>query len=305
MTEKRRLLLLVNPRAGKSAVRSKLLDIIDRFVKGGFDVTVYVTQRSGELPDVVAKQAQNYSLVVCSGGDGTLNETVNGLMRCDNPPMLGYIPAGTTNDFAASFSLPRNMIAAAEVVMEGRPVYFDVGKFNNSCFAYVAAFGAFTDVPYATSQETKNALGKLAYLLEGARRLPAIKSYHIHLEHDSGIIEDDILVGVISNSRYVAGLPMGERNDASMSDGLMEVILVKKPGNALELTPLINTFLMGEMESDLIYTFKTRSLKIHADEPVSWTLDGEYGGLRTDVDIQNQERALALMAPADQEQSKR
>lgn len=305
MTEKRRLLLLVNPRAGKSAVRSKLLDIIDRFVKNGYDVTVYVTQRSGELPDVVAKQAQNYSLVVCSGGDGTLNETVNGLMRCDNPPVLGYIPAGTTNDFAASFSLPRNMVSAAEVVMEGQPTYFDVGRFNNSCFAYVAAFGAFTDVPYATSQETKNALGKLAYLLEGARRLPAIKSYHIHLEHDSGTIEDDILVGVISNSRYVAGLPMGERNDASMSDGLMEVILVKKPGNALELTPLINTFLMGEMESDLIYTFKTRSLKIHADEPVSWTLDGEYGGLRTDVDIQNQERALALMAPADPEQSKR
>lgn len=299
MNDKQKLLLLINPHAGKSAVRGKLLDIIDRFVKGGYEVTVYITQRSGELPALVEKQAHNYDLVVCSGGDGTLNETVNGLMHCENPPKLGYIPAGTTNDFAASFRLPRGMNAAADVVMEGDVVYFDVGKFNNSYFAYVAAFGAFTDVPYATPQETKNALGKLAYLLEGMRRLPSIQSYPIRLEYDGGVIEDDILVGVISNSRYVAGLPMGERNDASMSDGLMEVILVKKPGNALELTPLINTFLVGEMESNLVYTFKTKDLRITSDVPISWTLDGEYGGQRTEVIIENQMKALGIIAPAD------
>ncbi|MEA5039238.1 MAG: YegS/Rv2252/BmrU family lipid kinase [Clostridiaceae bacterium] len=305
MTEKKKLLLLINPHAGKSAVRNKLLGIVDRFVKGGYEVSVYITQRSGELPDVVAKQAANFNMVVCSGGDGTLNETVNGLMRCETPPALGYIPAGTTNDFAASFSLPRNMEAAAEVAMEGQLVYFDVGKFNNSYFAYVAAFGAFTDVPYVTPQETKNALGKLAYLLEGARRLPTIQAYPIRLEYDGGVIEDDILVGVVSNSRYVAGLPMGERNDASMCDGLMEVILVKKPGNALELTPLINTFLMGEMESDLVYTFKTQSLHLHSEVPISWTLDGEYGGQRTDVIIENQKEALGIMAPAEASKTRR
>ena len=298
MTEKRKLLLLINPHAGKSAVRSKLLAIIDRFVRGGYEVTVYVTQRSGELPDVVAKQAAGYSLVVCSGGDGTLNETVNGLMRLPAPPRLGFIPAGTTNDFAASFALPRNMADAADVVMEGQLVHFDVGKFNDTYFAYVAAFGAFTDVPYATPQESKNALGKMAYLLEGVRRLPEIRSYPIRLEHDGGVIEDDILVGVVSNSRYVAGLPMGVRNDASMSDGLMEVILVKKPGNALELTPLINTFLMGEMSSDLVYSFKTSALTIHSEARIPWTLDGEYGGLRSDVVIENQRQALGLMTPA-------
>ena len=299
MIEKRKLLLLINPHAGKSAVKNKLLGITDRFVKGGYEVTTYITQRSGELPDIVAREAAQYDMVVCSGGDGTLNETVNGLMHVPNPPMLGYIPAGTTNDVAASFSLPSNMQAAADVAMEGQPVYFDVGKFEESYFAYVAAFGAFTDVPYVTSQDTKNALGKLAYLLEGARRLPTIQSYPVRMEYDDGVIEDDILVGVVSNSRYVAGLPMGERNDASMSDGLMEVILVKKPGNALELTPLINTFLVGEMNSDLVYSFKTSRLTVKTKARIPWTLDGEYGGLRSDVLIVNQKQALGLMAPAD------
>lgn len=299
MILKRRLLFAVNPHAGKAAVRNKLLPIIQRFNQGGYEVTVFTTQRAGQLPEYIRDNAEQYDVVVCCGGDGTLNETVNGLMACKNPPRMGYIPAGTTNDFATSFGLSKNMIQAAEDVVEGFAAPFDVGKFDdNEYFTYVAAFGAFTDVPYETSQDAKNILGKLAYVLEGAKRIPSLKPYHIRMEHDGGVIEDDILVGIIGSSEYVAGMPMGKMVDASMSDGLMDVILIKNPGNILELQPIINSFLLGEFDEKQVYTLKTSKLRISADRPIPWTLDGEYGGTTGQVTIENQKQALSVLVPA-------
>lgn len=304
MKNQRKLLFLVNPHAGKAAIRGQLLRITETFVRAGCLPTIYTSQRSGELPSVVEQLAPGYDLVVCSGGDGTLNETLNGLMRLEHRPMLGYIPAGTTNDFATSLGIPKQMVKAAEAAVDGVPVSVDVGRFGQRYFAYVAAFGAFTDVTYATPQQFKNSLGRLAYLVEGAQRLSSLKTYHLHLEYDGGETDGEFLVGIVSNSSYVAGLPVGRWIDASMNDGLMEVTLVRKPALMIELTRVASNLVLGELDPELIFSVKTRRLRVTAPEPLPWTLDGEYGGAPADVTIENCQRALTLHLPVESLQPK-
>lgn len=297
MILKRKLLLAVNPRAGKSAMKNKLLPVIERFTQGGYEVTVFTTQRAGQLPDYIRENAERFDLVVCSGGDGTLSETMNGLMRCQNPPRLGYIPAGTTNDFANSLGLSKNPLEAANDIMEGVSIPVDVGQFSEEYFSYVAAFGAFTEVTYETPQKTKSLLGHAAYVLEGAKRLPGLKPYHIRLEYEGGVIEDDILVGIVGSSDYVAGMPMGKMVDASMTDGLLDVILIKNPGSLAELQGILNGFLAGEFNEKYVYCLKSSHMTVTADRPVSWSVDGEYGGTRSQVEISNHKQALRVMVP--------
>ena len=299
MENRRKLLFVVNPRAGKEAIRGHMVRVLDTFVRAGWVPTVYMSQHTGELPGLVRKWAPDYDLVVCSGGDGTLNETVNGLMPLERRPVLGYIPAGTTNDFAASLGIPKQMAKAALAAVEGVPVSVDVGRFGSKYFAYVAAFGAFTDVTYSTPQQNKNSLGRLAYLIEGAQRLSSLKTYPIRVEYDEGCTEGEFLLGLVSNSSYVAGLPVGRWIDTSMSDGLMEVTLVRKRALAGELTRLAANLLKGELDPEVIFTVKTRRLRITSPEPIPWTLDGEYGGSPTDISIENLPRALTIHLPAE------
>ena len=305
MTNQRKLLFLVNAHAGKEAIRSHFLRIVDTFVRAGYEPTVYISQRAGEMPAVAAREAEKYDLVVCSGGDGTLNETVDGLMRLEHPPVLGYIPAGTTNDFATSLGIPKNMEKAARTAVDGLAVHVDVGRLNERHFAYVAAFGAFTDVAYATPQDAKNILGKLAYLVEGAQRLTSLQTYHLHLEYDGGETDGEFLVGLVSNSSYVAGLPVGKLVDASMNDGLMKVNLVRKPPLMIELTRVISRLLTGELDPELVVSVKTRWLRVTSREPIPWTVDGEYGGRYTDAVIENLPRALCINVPWGQVKPKR
>ena len=299
MHRTRKLLFLVNPQAGKAAIRGQLLRIVDTFVRAGWMPTIYTSQRTGELPALVAREAPNYDLVVCSGGDGTLNETLNGLMHLERRPPLGYIPAGTTNDFASSLGIPKTMLKAAQAAVDGVPVSVDVGKFGERFFAYVAAFGAFTDVTYVTPQHIKNSLGRLAYLVEGAQRLSSLKTYPLHLEYDGGETDGEFLVGLISNSSYVAGLPVGRWIDTSMSDGLLEVTLVRKPNLMIELTRVASNLLLGELDPELIFSVKTKRLRITSPEPIPWTLDGEYGGSPSEVTIENLYRALTIHLPVE------
>lgn len=299
MHRTRKLLFLVNPQAGKAAIRGQLLRIVDTFVRAGWMPTIYTSQRAGELPALVAREAPNYDLVVCSGGDGTLNETLNGLMHLERRPPLGYIPAGTTNDYASSLGIPKIMLKAAQAAVDGVPVSVDVGKFGERFFAYVAAFGAFTDVTYVTPQHIKNSLGRLAYLVEGAQRLSSLKTYPLHLEYDGGETDGEFLVGLISNSSYVAGLPVGRWIDASMSDGLLEVTLVRKPNLMIELTRVASNLLLGELDPELIFSVKTKRLRITSPEPIPWTLDGEYGGSPSEVTIENLYRALTIHLPVE------
>jgi YegS/Rv2252/BmrU family lipid kinase len=297
MHRTRKLLFLVNPQAGKAAIRGQLLRIVDTFVRAGWMPTIYTSQRTGELPALVAREAPNYDLVVCSGGDGTLNETLNGLMHLERRPPLGYIPAGTTNDFASSLGIPKTMLKAAQAAVDGVPVSVDVGKFGERFFAYVAAFGAFTDVTYVTPQHIKNSLGRLAYLVEGAQRLSSLKTYPLHLEYDGGETDGEFLVGLISNSSYVAGLPVGRWIDTSMSDGLLEVTLVRKPNLMIELTRVASNLLLGELDPELIFSVKTKRLRITSPEPIPWTLDGEYGGSHKQVDLRICPGQLRILVP--------
>ena len=304
MNPQRKLFFAVNPYAGKEAIRTSFLKIVDTFVRGGYTPTVYTTQQPGELTGIIARNGEQYDMVVCAGGDGTLNETVNGLMWLEHPPVLGYIPAGTTNDFASSLGIPKQMLKAAQAVVEGTPVSVDVGRFGDKYFTYVAAFGAFTDVTYSTPQQYKNSLGRLAYLLEGVQRLSNIQSYSLRLEHDGGATEGEFLLGVVSNSSYVAGLPVSRWIDSSMSDGLLEVTLVRKPAQMIELTRVASNLLLGELDPELIFTVKTRRLRITSPEPIPWTLDGEYGGAPTDVTIEDLQRALTIQLPPAKESKK-
>ena len=297
MSDQRKLLFLVNPHAGKAAIGGKLLSVLEVFSQAGYRPTVCLSQQSGELIEVARREAEDYDLVVCSGGDGTLNETINGLMHLEHPPVLGYIPAGTTNDFATSLGIPKQMEKAAAIAVSGRPVQVDVGRFNDRYFSYVAAFGAFTDVTYATPQEYKNALGRLAYLIEGAQRLGSLKSWRLRLEYDGGSTEGDFLLGLVSNSSYVAGLPMGKVVDVSMTDGLMEVNLVRKAASITDLQKTAKSLLQGELDNELILSVKTRRLRLVAEEPIPWTLDGEYGGTEIRADIENLPRALTIHGP--------
>lgn len=299
MCYQRKLLFLVNGHAGKGAIRGHMLAILDTFARAGYVPTVYITQRAGEIPGIAAREAGKYDLVVCSGGDGTLNETVNGLMTLALPPMLGYIPAGTTNDFANSLCIPKNMEKAADTAVNGFPMKVDVGRFGDQYFAYVAAFGAFTDVPYATSQETKNILGKLAYLVEGASRLTSIRAYQLKLEYDGGQVEGEFLVGLISNSSYVASLPVGKLVDASMNDGLLEVNLVRRPPMMIQLTRLVSSLLMGELDSELVFSVKTSRLRVISAQSIPWTLDGEYGGEHAEIELENLPQAISVHVPLE------
>ncbi|MBR3807499.1 MAG: YegS/Rv2252/BmrU family lipid kinase, partial [Lachnospiraceae bacterium] len=171
------MLFIYNPKAGKAQIKNHLVDILDIFVKAGYEVTVYPTQSHGDAIKKTMKKKDKYDIVVCSGGDGTLDEVFTGMMKCEKKVPIGYIPAGSTNDFAMSLNVPKNMVQAAQTVVDGETYAVDVGEFNDDVFAYIAAFGLFTEVSYSTDQQVKNMLGHVAYLLEGVKRLSTIKSY--------------------------------------------------------------------------------------------------------------------------------
>ena len=294
-----KMLFIYNPRAGKAQIRSNLLDIIDIFVKAGYEVTAYPTQAAGDAVKAVKERRAGYDIVACSGGDGTLDEVVNGMMQCDERVPIGYVPAGSTNDFANSLGIPKNMITAADVVVNGRDFACDIGSFNHDSFIYVAAFGLFTDVSYETKQDIKNVLGHAAYLLEGVKRLPAVRSYALKITHDEEVIEGEFLYGMITNSYSVGGFRGITGRDVLLVDGLFEVMLVRRPNNPLDLNNIIRALVDKRVKSEHIYTFKTSRLAVESEEPLSWTLDGEFGGEHTKAVIENRQKVLRIRVPRD------
>ena len=286
MKLEKKLVFIFNPKAGKGKIKTSLMEIVDIFNKCGYEVIIRATQAPRDAYEQVKKYADQVDLIVCSGGDGTLDEVVTGITEVGSNVPIGYIPAGSTNDFANSLFMPKNMLDAASMIMDGEIYKCDVGRFNHQTFAYVAAFGLFTDVSYETSQDLKNILGHLAYVLEGAKRLLDIKSYHMKVVTESGVIEDNFIYGMVTNSRSVGGFK-NLTKDVDMNDGLFEVTLIVQPKNPLEMQEIIRNLLSMEDNSDLIYSFKARKLTIEADEAVAWTLDGEYGGSPEVVEIEN------------------
>ena len=291
----KKLLFVVNGHSGKGQIKNKLLDIIDIMIKEGYHVQVHTTQEREDATKVVREQAKYYDLVVCSGGDGTLDEAVTGMMQSEVRTPLGSIPAGSTNDFANSLEIPKDMIQAAKTAVSGVPFSCDVGEFNGDYFIYVAAFGIFTDVSYATSQELKNALGHVAYILEGAKRLHTIKSYHMRVEYDGNEIEGDFLLGMITNSTSVGGFKNMTGKDVKLDDGMFEVTLIHKPKNIIELNTIIASLTNLKDETDLIDSFRADSVKFYSEEEIPWTLDGEFGGDHKEVQIKDHCKAVDIM----------
>lgn len=292
---------IFNPYAGKGLIKNHLLDIIDILTKNGYEVTAYPTQGPKDAIRAAREKASEYDLLICSGGDGTLDEVVTGMMQSGINRPIGYIPAGSTNDFANSLYLPTNMKKAARVICEGREFACDIGTFNDDVFVYVAAFGLFTEVSYGTPQEVKNVLGHAAYLLEGMRQLSNIQSYHLKITYDDQVIEDEFIFGMVTNSYSIGGFKKLTGKDVELSDGLFEVTLIKKPRNPLELNSIISALLIEDINTEFMYCFKTERLSIEStkQEEIAWTLDGEFGGNHEKVQIQNHRSLLKIMVKED------
>lgn len=291
------MLFIYNPKAGKAQIKNHLVDILDIFVKAGYEVTVYPTQSHGDAIKKTMKKKDKYDIVVCSGGDGTLDEVFTGMMKCEKKVPIGYIPAGSTNDFAMSLNVPKNMVQAAQTVVDGETYAVDVGEFNDDVFAYIAAFGLFTEVSYSTDQQVKNMLGHVAYLLEGVKRLSTIKSYKLKVTLNDEVIEDDFIFGMITNSFSVGGFQGITGNEVMMDDGVFEVTLIKRPMNPLELNRVMAALVDREVDSECMYCYKAKEIRIESEEEVAWTLDGEFGGNHQEVTIKNLHKALEIRVP--------
>lgn len=290
----KKILFVYNPKSGKAKIRSKLADILDVFVEGGYEVTTCPTRKRGDAVEMIANRKPIYDLVVCSGGDGTLDEVVTGMMHSSFLTPIGYIPSGSTNDFGGSLSLPKNMVKAAEQIVKGRSFPCDIGSFNNDVFVYIAAFGIFTEVSYETDQEIKNVLGHMAYVLEGMKRLPAVRSYPIKVTFEGGVIEDDFIFGMVTNSVSVGGFKNITGKNVKLDDGVFEVTLIKAPKNPKELNQIMHSLLNRDIDTDLMYCFRTASLRLESEEEIAWTLDGENGGIHREVYIQNRHKAVEI-----------
>ena len=295
--QKRKMLFVYNPKAGKAQIRNYLLDIIDIFTKGGYEVTACPTQAAGEAVGIVRDRENIYDIVVCSGGDGTLDEVVTGMLKGENRIPIGYVPAGSTNDFANSLKLPKNMKRAAEVVVNGKRFGCDVGAFNNDSFVYIAAFGLFTDVSYETKQEMKNLLGHMAYLLEGVKSISAIKPFHFKVMYDDICIEDDYIFGMVTNSDSVGGFKKITGKNVSLNDGVFEVTLIRMPKNPIELSMIAAALMNRDINTEYMYCFKTADISFESEKEVAWTLDGEFGGNHRKVEIKNCEKAMDIIVP--------
>ncbi len=299
----KKILFIFNPRSGKAQIRNKLMDILDIFAKAGYELSVHVTQRTGDAMEAAAAYGDRVDLVVCSGGDGTLNETISGLMKLDHIPDLGYIPAGSTNDFASSLKISKSMVKAAEAAVFGEPYSIDIGCFcGDRYFVYIAAFGAFTEVSYLTPQDKKNVLGHQAYMLEGMKSLASIKSYEMRIECDELTLEGEFIFGMITNTMSVGGFKGLVTQDVALDDGEFEVLLIRTPKTPLDLTNIINYMFLKEEPNEYVHKFRTRSLRILSEEPIDWVLDGEFGGARREVNIINLKKRIRIMRKTPKKQ---
>ncbi len=293
----KKLFFVFNPLSGKAQIKNNLLKIVNTFVKNGWTVTVHPTQCVNDAYNIIKEHAHLYNLLVIAGGDGTLNEGIQALMSLSpaERPDVGYIPTGTTNDFASNLKIPKNMPRAAENIMGGHAFGCDIGVFNDKNFVYVAAFGAFTDVAYETPQQNKNLLGQTAYILEGLKKLPNLKSKHIKIKSPEIEIEDNFIFGMVSNTNSVGGFKAGKAFQADLNDGLFEVVLIRNPKNLIERQEVLTNLLTQELTSDAFCVFKTNSINITADEPIQWTLDGEFGGNCESADIRIENEAITFI----------
>lgn len=292
--EEKKLLFIFNPRSGKGMIKIHLADVIDKMVKAGYTVTVYPTQDQGDATRKVIEVGAGYDRIVCSGGDGTLDEVVAGMQKAKLNIPLGYIPAGSTNDFGKSLGISNEIGKASATVVSDQLFSCDVGKFNEDNFVYIVAFGMFTEISYETPQELKKVLGHLAYILSAGKSLASIPNYLMQIDVDGRIIQDRFIYGMITNSISVGGFKGMTGKDVQLDDGEFEVTLIKYPTNLGELNEIVASLTNMIDNTDLIYSFKTNKLHITSKESISWTRDGEFGGIHDEVYIENLHKAIQI-----------
>lgn len=291
----KRLFFIYNPHAGKEHIRGRIYGIIQAMANADYEITIYPTKGYLDAREKIIALPEDYDLVVCSGGDGTLDEVVSGMMNRQQKLPIGYIPAGTCNDFARSLKIPNDMAKAAQIAVTGERFACDVGTFNESNFVYIAAFGIFTDVSYSTKQEVKNALGHMAYLLEGMKRLNNVKSYYMKVTSAEQSFEGEFLFGMVTNSKSVGGFKSIIGKHVLFDDGVYEVTFIRRPNNAIELQEILAALLVENIDSKYMYSFRSSYVEVESREPVPWTLDGEFGGEHTHVEIRNHQRAVDII----------
>lgn len=273
-----RVLLMVNPMAGRQKIRNELLYVVDTLTKAGYETIIYTTQGKDATRDLLAEKESQFDRVICCGGDGTFNEILSATMHWDKRPILGYIPAGTTNDFAAGLKLPSDIREAAVNIVRGTPHTVDAGLFNTSYFSYVASFGAFTETSYSTPQNFKNALGHLAYILEGIKEIPAFTSYTVCVEADGQIYKDSYIFGAVSNARSVGGILKISDSLVDLNDGVFEVMMIKMPKTLMDLSAIVTSLTsLNPLKYDpsMFLFLQTKELKITFEQEMVWSLDGE------------------------------
>ena len=300
----KKLLLIVNPFSGKAKMVTNLMAVTQVLSDRGFDVTVYPTKKPGDATVRISgiENGEFDRIVVC-GGDGTLNEVITGLMRENIKCKVGYVPAGTLNEWSLSLKIPRSIVKAAKTAAGNHEIYLDIGRFEDRYFSYTASFGAFTEASYSTPQEAKNVLGQAAYFFEGIKSLGNIHPIHLKFECEEKTVEDDFIFGAVSNSMSVGGIVKYKESVVKLNDGLFEVFLIRNPKNILQFQSILDGVLRGDLTREQMEFFHTKQLKVTGGRGVSWTLDGEFAPGKDELIIENVPSALWLVAPGNQKES--
>ncbi|MCR5108280.1 MAG: diacylglycerol kinase family lipid kinase [Lachnospiraceae bacterium] len=296
----KKVLLVINIVSGKAQLSRKMVTIMEYYTLHGYEPTVHIIDPGKKLTleTFDKKDIEDYDLVVVGGGDGTLNHMIDHLMNLNLKPLIGYIPAGSTNDFARSIGIPADIIKACKVSLYGEPFTYDIGKLNDKYFNYVAAFGAFSEISYATNQDMKNALGYAAYMISAVTEFNQNIRYsrHMKIESDSFSIEDDFVFGAVSNSVSVGGIKLFEGRDVGLDDGKLELLLIKAPQSVADLQIIMNFLGKGDLDNSYVSLHQIERLKITSDEDIAWAIDGEYGGSSKYTQISIIDKAVTIMS---------
>lgn len=294
---RKRLLLILNPNAGMQKANKYLVNILNIFTNMGYDARACITQKNYNATEIVRNYGSDSDLIVCIGGDGTLNQTISGIVSIGYKGLFGYVPTGSVNDFATTLNLSRDVMYAVGDILMGKSVSIDVGKFNNSYFSYVASCGIFTRAAYETSQDIKNIFGRLAYIFEGVKDLTDLKVHHMRFETDAGIFEDDYIFAAISNSTSVGGMLKLDQSTVDLSDGLFELLLIKKPSTLTQLKDIVVALQLKDYSCDLVEFHSISSARIVCETPTTWTLDGERMDGNEIIQIKNLRKAVNIIVP--------
>ncbi len=293
----KKLLLIINPYAGKSAIKTDVLDIIVKFSDAGYEVVTYPTLDADDAERKVIEDGSNYDLIVCAGGDGTLENVVCGYMQMGQKKVpIGYIPVGTTNDFARSVGLSRKPVEATDQIINGEIVTLDVGKLDDKFFVYIAAFGLFTDVSYSTNQSLKKYMGHAAYVVEAVKNITDFRAYNIKAQMDGALVTGEFIYMMITNSFSVAGFKIRGAKHVVLDDGKFDCLMIRKPNTVTELQQILTSFLLNDIDetNPMFYLCKASKITIECDEKIPWTIDGEFGGEKNYVEIENVKQAFEI-----------